>query len=493
MSEDLNDQMKIRREKLSRLEELGTEVYPYHFDRSHSITDFLADFDVFLEKETVISLAGRIVSKRGSFVHLMDRDNKCQLYVPKKALEGNEADVFAIADLGDWIGVSGTAFLTKTGEPTLRVKKYKHLCKSLRPLPSMKEVDGKSFSAFSDVEARYRHRYLDLIVSPEVRETFKKRSVIVRSIRHYLDDKGFLEVETPALQPLYGGANARPFVTHHNSLDFDLFLRISDELYLKRLIVGGMERVYEIGHNFRNEGMDRNHNPEFTALEFYTAYMDYYQGMDMVEEFIKHLVSEGNKGDLKITWEDNKIDFSKPFTRARISDLLRDEVGVDILTASNEELWACCKKNNVDIDPKSNYGQLVDELFSELIEPKLIQPTFVMDHPKAVSPLAKRHRDDGELLVERFELFIAGMEFGNAFSELNDPIDQRQRMEAQAKLKEGGDDEANVVDEDFLMALEYGMPPTFGFGLGVDRFVMLMTNSSSIKDVILFPTLRPDK
>lgn len=492
--EDRNDQMEIRLAKLNKLREQGPEPYPYTYNVTHATGVFLSSFNDLVASGTKVALAGRLVAKRvmgkASFCHIEDREGRVQVFVQGEALTEGQYPLFKEADLGDWVGFEGTAFTTKTGESSLKASSFTLLAKCLRPLPSLKEAEGTTFSAFADTESRYRHRYIDLIVNRHSREVFIKRTRIVGAIRKFLDERHFLEVETPTLQPIYGGASARPFVTHHNTLGTDLFLRISDELYLKRLIVGGLERVYEIAHNYRNEGIDRNHNPEFTSMEFYIAYMDYLAGMDLVEELYRGL-AQAASGTLQLTWGDKIIDFEKPFRRATMQSLIQEAAGIDILKASDKELLAACQRLGADVAPPLNYGRLVDALFSAAVEPNLIQPTFVIDYPKLISPLAKRHRSGGDLLVERFELYIAGMEFGNAFSELNDPVDQRSRLEHQAQLKAEGDDEASPVDDDFIMALEYGMPPTFGFGMGVDRFVMLATNSPNIRDVILFPTLKP--
>jgi lysyl-tRNA synthetase class 2 len=365
------------------------------------------------------------------------------------------------------------------------------LTKNIRPLPIVKEKDGEVFDAFADKEQRYRKRYLDLIVNPEVKDTFIKRAAITRATRKFFDDRGYLEVETPVLQPLYGGANARPFITHHNSLDQDLYLRIADELYLKRLIVGGFDKVYEFSRNFRNEGMDRSHNPEFTAIEFYEAYVDYYYMMDLIEEYFKTIAEA--TGSMKVDYRGETLDFSKPFVRKPMADLFSEHLKIDIAAYTEKDFADWCKKNNMDFDPKWNYGQFLDKLFDEYIEPKLVQPTFVIDYPKAISPLAKVRRDGDERFVERFELFICGSEYVNAFSELNDPLDQRERLESQDRLRLEGDDEAQTFDEDFIQAIETGMPPTGGVGIGFDRVIMLFTGQTSIKDVLLFPAMRSEK
>ena len=390
--------------------------------------------------------------------------------------------------MGDYIGVEGYVFKTKSGEISINAKTVIILSKSIRPLPIVKEKDGEIFDAFSDKEQRYRNRHLDLIVNPDIKGIFVKRAKIISLTRKFLDDRGFLEVETPVLQPLYGGANARPFTTHHNSLDQDLYLRIADELYLKRLIIGGIDKVYELSKNFRNEGMDRNHNPEFTMLEWYEAYADYKFMMDFVEEMIR-TVAEG-VGSLQLNWGGIKIDLSKPFIRKPFLVLLNEATGQDITSGDEAQIREICKEQGIPVPEKANYGQLLDELMKKMIEPNLIQPTFVIDYPKAISPLAKIHRNGNSEIVERFELFIGGAEFANSFSELNDPIDQRDRLETQEKLHAAGDEEAHPVDENFLQAVEYGMPPTGGVGMGVDRLVMLLTENRWIKDVILFPSLK---
>ena len=364
------------------------------------------------------------------------------------------------------------------------------LAKSIRPLPVVKEKDGQYFDSFTDKEQRYRNRHLDLIINPQVRETFHKRTKIIREIRNFLDNKGFLEVETPILQPIYGGANARPFTTHHNALNQKLFLRIADELYLKRLIIGGIDRVYEMAKDFRNEGMDRNHNPEFTMLEFYWAYADYEDCMKLVEELF-HQVAK-IVGSHNLSWGDNHIDLSKKFHRKPFLEALGEATGHNFDEFDEEKVSKICKEKGIELEENSNLGQMLDGLMSALVEPKLIEPTFIIDYPKVISPLAKTHRNGNPNLVERFELFIGGAEFANSFSELNDPIDQRKRLEDQVKLKDLGDEEAQPIDENFIQAMECGMPPTGGVGIGIDRLVMLLTGNRWIKDVILFPTLRPE-
>jgi len=480
----------FRLEKLQKIKDSGVNPYPYSYSVSHKSEDILKD-EKQLDGKTV-TIAGRIMSLRkmgkASFCHVQDDVGRIQIYVRRDDIGVEEYQNFKLLDISDFIGVEGYVFKTKMGETSIHANKVTILSKSIRPIPIVKEKEGEEFDSFADKEQRYRNRHLDLAVNHEVKETFVKRAKIISSIREFLDNNGYIEVETPILQPLYGGANARPFLTHHNTLDRELYLRIADELYLKRLIIGGIEKVYELSKNFRNEGIDRNHNPEFTSLEFYQAYVDYEYMMDFVEELIR---SAANKiGDEKVTWGDLKIDLSTKFARRPIFELLTEATGVDVSELNEKELIKICNKFKIDTPDKINYGQIIDLLMSKLVEPKLIQPTFVIDYPKAISPLAKKHRGGNPELVERFELFIGGMEFANAFSELNDPIDQRERFESQAKLGKAGDEEAHPVDENFLQAVESGMPPTGGVGIGIDRLVMLLTNNRWIKDVILFPTLR---
>jgi len=496
MSEELNNLSQIinfRKEKLNKLREAGINPYPHSFTPDSFSQDVLDNFETL--EETDVTVAGRIMSLRkmgkAAFCHIQDSKGRIQSYVRRDDIgEGDYAN-FKLLDIGDFIGITGYVFKTKMGEISIHAKKVTILSKSIRPLPVVKEKDGNVFDAFADKEQRYRNRHLDLAVNPDVRAVFKKRSIIISAIRRFLDERDFLEVETPVLQSLYGGANARPFSTHHNTLDQNLFLRIADELYLKRLIIGGFDRVYELAKNFRNEGMDRNHNPEFTMLEYYQAYADYNDMMKMVEEMIHYVAKE--LGVSIITWGDMEIDLSKPFEKKPILELLKEATGHDLNNADTDTLINVCKEHNIDIPELPSYGYLLDELMKRLVEPNLIQPIFVMDHPKVISPLAKSHRDGNDEIVERFELFIGGAEFANAFTELNDPIDQRERFESQAKLRSEGDEEAHPVDENFLEAMECGMPPTGGLGLGIDRLVMLMTGQRWIKDVILFPTLRSIK
>ncbi|MCD6233728.1 MAG: lysine--tRNA ligase [Candidatus Neomarinimicrobiota bacterium] len=488
----LQDILTLRKEKIRQLREMGVNPYPYAFDVSHKSADIVEQFES-LENQQV-SVAGRIMSVRimgkASFAHIMDAKGKIQLYLSQRDIGDESYTVFKMLDIGDFIGVKGVVMKTRTGEVTVKGDNLTLLSKNIRPLPIVKEKDGVLHDAFSDKELRYRKRYLDLIVNPAVREVFIQRANIMRWTREFFDARGYLEVETPVLQPIYGGASARPFITHHNALDTDFYLRIADELYLKRLIIGGFEKVYEIAKNFRNEGMDRTHNPEFTAIEFYEAYVDYEYMMDLVEDYIRTIAEKS--GRLTLKYGDETLDFSRPFARKAMFDLFEESLGQDIRDYDVPELKVLCKERDVDFDPAWNYGQLIDELFSEFVEPRLINPTFVIDYPKAISPLAKTRRDGNTRFVERFELYIGGYEYANAFSELNDPEDQRERLESQAKLRELGDLEAQVVDEDFLQAVETGMPPTGGVGIGLDRLVMLMTGQTSIKDVILFPAMRPE-
>ena len=493
--------------KLARLRERGVEPYAYSYDPTHAAAEAL---DAFAAHESAhpdaemgepVRVAGRIVGKRvmgkSTFAHLADRTGRIQLYFRVNDLAG-QYELLDLVDLGDWIGAEGTLFRTRTGEVSLKVSSFTLLSKSLRPLPFGKEeIDAETgerrvYSGFTDVEARYRQRYADLAVNPEVRDTFVMRARVVTAIRRFLDDRGFIEVETPILQPVYGGALARPFVTHHNALDMQLYLRIADELYLKRLIVGGMEQVYEIAKNFRNEGLSRFHNPEFTMVEFYAAYMDYEDVMRLTEELLVHVVDQVLGGG-PVRSGEHEIHFTPPFARFSMYEAIRDIGGVDVPALDEDGLRAEVRKLGVPADEVRTMGRgrMIDELFGTLVEPKLIQPTFITDYPREMSPLAKPKRGDPEL-TERFELMLAGKELLNAYSELNDPIDQRQRFEAQKRLAAAGDEETQPVDEDFLRAMEYGMPPTGGFGMGIDRLVRILLDQPSVRDVILFPTMRPE-
>lgn len=494
--QELNFVMKARREKLERLRASGVEPFAYTFDRTHSSLQAIAALGDGDEGPQV-SVAGRLVSWRGqgktAFAHLVDMDGRIQLYFRRDELGDAVFAQLAEYDLGDWVGVRGGMIRTRTGEATVKVTQVELLSKSLRPLPLGKEqvVDGQTvrYSAFSDTEQRARQRYADLAVHPEVRALFRARSVLTRAIRSHLDGLGYLEVETPVLQPLYGGAAARPFVTHHNALDMPLYLRIADELYLKRLIVGGFERVYEIGHDFRNEGIDRTHNPEFTMLEFYEAFADYTTMMTRVESLI---VAAADAIRALPGMEEKVPSFRTPFPRIEWVPSLSQAAGVDVMQVSDAELRTMAERIGVQKVNTLSRPKVLDEMFQALVESKIDQPTFVLDYPKELSPLAKPKRGGPEGITERFELFAKGKELANAFSELNDPIDQRERFEAQARLRDAGDDEASGVDDDYLRAMEYGMPPTGGVGIGLDRLFMYLTDTPNIRDVILFPTMRPE-
>ena len=493
MSEEkssLQQIIKFRRQKINELRNEGVDPFPHVFYPTHVSNKILDDFDNLAGN--IVTIAGRIVSMRkmgkACFCHIQDQAGRIQLFIKRDDVGEASYSHFKLCDIGDFLGGEGTVFKTKMGEISIQLNTVTILSKSIRPLPIVKEKDGKIFDAFTDKEQRYRQRHLDLIVNPEVKDVFIKRSMIIHSIRKFLNERGFLEVETPILQPLYGGANARPFTTHHNALDQKLYLRIADELYLKRLIIGGFERVYEIGKDFRNEGIDRNHNPEFTMLEWYEAYADYKTNMETVEDLIKYVA---NSLELKsVTWNEVTVDFSKPFLVSPIFKLMNDIFGMDLSIIDTSELSKLCKNNGIKPDENSTYGQLLDQLMKHIVEPTLTHPTFITDYPKAISPLAKTHRNGNQEIVERFELFIAGTEFANSFSELNDPIEQRERFESQERMLQAGDEEAHPIDESFLEAMETGMPPTGGVGIGIDRLVMLLTEQRWIKDVILFPTLR---
>lgn len=495
--QDFNALMQRRLEELHQLNEKGIQTFAYSYDVDSYSNDIKDNYEKLEGKD--VRIAGRIMAIRrmgkALFAGIQDHYGRIQIYVRKDDV-GEYFDVFKLLDIGDIIGVSGFVFKTKTGETSVHAKSFQLLSKSIRPIPIAKEqIDENGnkvvHDQFADKELRYRQRYVDLIVNPDVKDVFVKRSKIITEIRKYLDENNLLEVETPILQPLYGGASARPFVTHHNALDVDLYLRIADELYLKRLIVGGFDGVYEISKDFRNEGMDRTHNPEFTMLELYVAYKDYVWMMEFVENMVANL-SKNVFSTTEFEIEENKISFNPPWKRISMVDELKNQVGVDVLEANSDDLKKILKSKNVDMEGGESKGKLIDLLFEATIQPKLIQPTFVVDYPVELSPLAKKHRTR-EGLVERFEGFVLGREICNAFSELNDPIDQKNRFEDQAKMREEGDDEAHQIDEDFVRALEYGMPPTAGLGIGIDRLVMLLTNQSSIRDVLLFPQMRPQK
>lgn len=500
--QQLSEQEILRRESLARLRELGIEPYPAEaFETMYNSREILEQFPSDNEKFSNISFAGRIMMIRdmgkAAFTVLQDSAGKIQIYMKRDELCPGEdkmlwEEVFKKhLNIGDIIGVKGFVFTTKTGETTIHVKEFKLLSKALRPLPVVKtDAEGNVHDAFTDPEQRYRMRYVDLIVNPQVKEIFLKRTILVNTIRNFLTERGYYEVETPILQPLYGGAAARPFKTHHNTLDMQLYLRIANELYLKRLIVGGFDGVFEFSKDFRNEGMDRTHNPEFTQIEFYVAYKDYAWMMDITEELLEKVAIAVN-GDTKVNVGENVIDFKRPWKRYTMYEAIEHFTGIDISAMDEAALRETAKKLNVHLDPKIAKGKIIDEIFGEHCEPKLIQPTFITDYPVEMSPLAKKHRTK-EGLVERFEAICNGKELCNAFSELNDPIDQRQRFEEQLELGKRGDEEAMTLDEDFLRALEYGMPPTAGIGIGIDRLTMIMTNNMSIQEVILFPQMRAE-
>lgn len=494
---ELSEVMKVRREKLAQLREAGVNPFAYAFQRTHQAREVLQNYERLANQ--AVAIAGRLISLRrmgkASFAHILDDGERVQIYVRSDQVGEAAYETFKLMDIGDFIGVRGEVMKTKTGEITVVVHQLELLTKNLRPLPVVKEKeeDGVkvTYDAFVDTEARYRQRYVDLVVNRPVMEVFIKRSKIITAMRQYLDARGYLEVETPVLQPIYGGATARPFITHHNALDINLYMRIADELYLKRLIVGGFDGVYEISKDFRNEGIDRTHNPEFTMMELYVAYQDYHFMMNLVEEMVS-FIARKVLGTTKINYQGQEIDLAGPWPRLPLFEAIEKYTGKNLFGLSRDELAAIARELHVEIEDFWGAGKIIDEIFGEKVEPHLIQPVFICDYPVELSPLAKRHRKD-EKLVERFEPYVAGREIGNAFSELNDPIDQRQRFEAQAALREAGDDEAQMLDEDFLRALEYGMPPTAGLGMGIDRLVMLLTDQASIRDVIFFPTMRPEQ
>ena len=481
-----NEFNRQRHEKLEAIRARGIDPYPVRYDVSHPAQSILEQAEDLMESAAPVTVAGRIVSKRGhgksGFAHLLDRTGRIQVYVRLDRVGSDEYEIYdELIEVGDYLGVGGTVFRTRTGEITVMAGELKLLSKSLRALP-------EKWHGLRDIETRYRQRYVDLIINPGVMEVFLKRSRLIRSIQRFMDGEGFVEVETPILQPLYGGALARPFKTHHQALDMPLFMRIADELYLKRLIVGGMERVYEIGHDFRNEGIDRTHNPEFTMLEFYIAYVDYRYIMDLVERLFVRVFQEVN-GTLSHTYQGQPIDLAPPWPRLSMLDAIREHAGIDVSGMSAGELAAVCGDRGLDVNVELGRGRMIDELFERFVQDRLVNPTFITDYPVEISPLAKRHRENPDL-TERFELFICGSEFANAFSELNDPLDQRRRFDEQVEMQRKGDGEAHAMDEDFLRAMEYGMPPTGGCGIGIDRLAMLITDSANIKDVLLFPHLR---
>jgi lysyl-tRNA synthetase class 2 len=502
VSEELSQPERARRDNLAAIQALGVRPYAYGYAPTHSAGEALQLFrDGPEDQGTPVSVAGRVQSWRPKgktiFGHVEDRSGRIQVYLRADDL-ASDWELIKLLDLDDHVGVRGRLMKTKTGEVTIRVSQVSLLTKSLKPLPRPKvEVldDGstRTYGGVADTEFRYRQRYADLAVHPDVRKVFLLRARAITWLRRFLDERGFLEVETPVLQPLYGGAAARPFVTRHNALDMPLYLRIADELYLKRLLVGGLERVYEIGHDFRNEGMDRTHLPEFTMLEFYQAYADYNDVMKTTEEMVAGVV-EYTTGSLQIDRGGQRLDFTPPWPRVSFLEGVKRESGLDLRTATEEEMRQALRKAHEPADAVAalSGARLLDEVFRVFLEPRLVQPTFVIDYPKPLSPLAKEHRSD-PFLTERFELFVLGKEIANAFSELNDPEDQRQRFEDQVRMRAGGDEEAQPFDADYIRALEYGMPPAGGFGMGIDRLVMLLADQPSIRDVILFPAMRPEE
>ncbi len=495
----LSEQEIIRREKLAKLRALGINPYPaplYPVD--HSSEDIKSSF----EEGKKVVIAGRLMSRRiqgkASFAELQDSKGRIQVYFNRDEICTGEDktlynDVYKkLLDIGDIIGIEGKLFTTQVGEKTVQVEAFTLLNKTLRPLPLPKtDADGNSYDEFNDPELRYRQRYVDLIVNPKVKDTFVKRTKITNSIRSFFNERDYLEVETPILQPIPGGASARPFMTHHNALDIPLYLRVANELYLKRLIVGGFDGVYEFSKDFRNEGMDRTHNPEFTVMELYVAYKDYFWMMETTEALLEKVALDSN-GSSAVTVGENTIDFKAPYPRVPILEAIKIHTGIDVADMDEATLRETAKSLGLDVDETMGVGKLIDEIFGEKCEHHYIQPTFITDYPKEMSPLTKEHRSNSKL-TERFELMVNGKELANAYTELNDPIDQRERFEDQLKLSEKGDDEAMFIDQDFLRALEYGMPPTSGIGIGIDRLVMLMTNNSSIQEVLFFPQMRPEK
>ncbi|MDY6381501.1 MAG: lysine--tRNA ligase [Bacteroidales bacterium] len=498
---ELSEQELQRRNDAEELRRLGINPYPAPmYDVNTNSQEIKEGFDKDNSKFQDIKIAGRIMSRRimgaASFCEIQDEQGRIQLYLNRDEICPSEDKTMyntvfkKLLDIGDIIGVQGFVFRTKMGEISVHVKELTVLCKSVRPLPVVKEKDGKVYDAFSDPEQRYRQRYVDLIVNPQIKDTFIKRTILVNTMRNYLNEKGYLEVETPILQPIYGGAAARPFKTHHNTLDMDLYLRIADELYLKKLIVGGYAGVYEFSKDFRNEGMDRFHNPEFTQMELYVAYKDYFWMMNTVEEMVER-IALALHGTTKVKVGENIIDFKRPWKRYTMYEAIEHFTGIDISDMDEQQLRETATKLNVPIDETMGKGKLIDEIFGETCEGKLIQPTFIYDYPIEMSPLAKKHRSK-EGLVERFEAVCNCKEICNAYSELNDPIDQRKRFEEQLELGKRGDPESMVLDEDFLRAIEFGMPPTSGLGIGIDRLAMMMTDSNSIQDVLFFPQMKPE-
>ena len=498
---ELSEQEIFRRRSLEELRSLGINPYPAE---EYKVTGYAREILDTFEDEAprrAVSVAGRVMSRRimgkASFLELQDSTGRIQIYITRDDLcPGEDKTLYnsvvkKLMDIGDFIGVSGEVFRTQMGEISVQAHSLTFLSKALRPLPVVKEKDGEVFDSFTDPELRFRQRYVDLVVNPHVREIFLKRTRIFNAMRQFFNDRGYIEVDTPVLQPIPGGAAARPFITHHNALDIPLYLRIANELYLKRLIVGGFEGVYEFSRNFRNEGMDRTHNPEFTAMEIYVSYKDYDWMMSFTEQLLEYICLSV-LGTTKVKVGEREIDFKAPYRRVTMLDAIQEHTGIDVSGMNEEELRATCKSLDIEVDDTMGKGKLIDELFGEKCEGSYIQPTFITDYPKEMSPLTKEHRTN-PLLTERFELMVNGKEIANAYSELNDPIDQRERFEDQLRLSEKGDDEAMFIDHDFLRALEYGMPPTSGMGIGMDRLVMLLTGQESIQEVLLFPQMRPEK
>ncbi len=499
----LSEQELLRRQKREELYRLGIDPYPADgYEVNVTAADIHQNYDRNKTDYKTVSIAGRLMSFRimgsASFAELQDSTGRIQLYFRRDDLcPGEDKTLYntvfkKLLDIGDIVGVKGYVFTTQTGEVSIHVQEFTILTKSLRPLPIVKrDEEGNTYDGFTDPELRYRQRYVDLIVNPEVKDIFVKRAKIISTMRRIFDDRGWLEVETPVLQPIHGGAAARPFKTHHNTLDMPLYLRIANELYLKRLIVGGFEGVYEFGKMFRNEGMDRTHNPEYTSLEFYVAYKDYDWMMDITEEILEKVAMATN-GQTKVQIGENVVDFQGPYTRMTISEAIQKQTGIDVDALNETELLEEAKKLGIEVDASMGKGKLIDEIFGETVESNLIQPTFITDYPLEMSPLTKKHRSKPGL-VERFEIYVNGKEIANAYSELNDPIDQRERFEDQLRLAERGDEEAMALDEDFIRSLEYGMPPTAGIGFGIDRLTMMMTNNASIQEVLFFPQMRAEK
>lgn len=488
---NLNDQLLVRREKLQKHRDKGLDPFGTRFERTNDSKQLIAEYgDIEKEeldtKEISVTIAGRIMTKRGKgkagFAHIQDLTGQIQLYIRKDAVGDDAYEIFNSADIGDIVGVTGMIFKTKVGELSIKATSFELLTKALRPLP-------EKYHGLKDVEQRYRQRYLDLITNPESKETFIARSKIIQAMRRYLDDHGYLEVETPMMHSIAGGASARPFITHHNTLDMTLYMRIAIELHLKRLIVGGLEKVYEIGRVFRNEGVSTRHNPEFTMIELYEAYADYNDIMNLTENLIAHIAKEV-LGSTKVMYADTEVDLTPQWKRLHMADAVKEATGVDFWQEmTDEEAHALAKEHGIQVTEHMQFGHILNEFFEQKVEETLIQPTFIYGHPVEISPLAKKNAEDPRF-TDRFELFIVGREHANAFTELNDPIDQKERFEAQLKEKEQGNDEAHEMDHDFIEALEYGMPPTGGLGIGIDRIVMLLTNSPSIRDVLLFPQMR---